>query len=271
MNIIVWNCRGALKPSFQKHVRELVQNHDPAILVVMETKVGRDRAREITGKLPFDGAIHTDTIGYAGGLWVLWNVDKVEISSLANTEQEIHIVVKVRSLNSSWLFTAVYASPRSVERQILWNNLMRVAKLQNMSWVIVRDFNEPLVEEDKFGGRAISVDRSLLFKECLEKSNMIDIGFSSLWFTWSNRREVQVLIQERIDRFFVNPSWCILFPEARWFISQDAIQTSTSFCWRCSQGLQIEEKGRLSFNPIGFLMFPFQRLFLKLGGIIPGL
>ena len=101
MNIIVWNCRGALKPSFHKHVRELAQNHDPAILVVMETKVGGDRAGEITDKLPFDGAIHTETIGYTGGLWVLWNADKVEISSLANTEQEIHIVVKVRSLNSS--------------------------------------------------------------------------------------------------------------------------------------------------------------------------
>ena len=37
MNIIAWNCRGALKPSFQNHVRELVQNHDPAIMIVMET------------------------------------------------------------------------------------------------------------------------------------------------------------------------------------------------------------------------------------------
>ena len=59
MNIIVWSCRGALKPSFQKHVRELAQNHDLAILVVMETRVGGERAREITNKLPFDGAIHT--------------------------------------------------------------------------------------------------------------------------------------------------------------------------------------------------------------------
>ena len=38
-------------------------------------------------------------------------------------------MVKVRSLNSSWLFTAVYASPKSAKRQILWNNLMRVAEL----------------------------------------------------------------------------------------------------------------------------------------------
>lgn len=179
MNIIVWNCRGTLKPSFQKHVRELMQNHDPAILVVMETRVGGERAREITDKLPFDGAIHTDTIGYTDGLWVLWKSNKVEISSLASTEQEIHIVVKVRPSNLSWLFTAVYASPRSAERHLLWNNFIKVGELHSMSWVIAEDFNEPLMDNDKFGGRAVSVSRSLLFKEFLNKCNMIDIGFSS--------------------------------------------------------------------------------------------
>lgn len=71
MNIIIWNCRDALKPSFQKHVRDLVRNHDLAILIVMETRIGGDTAAEIIEKLTFDGAIHTDTIGYVGGLWVL--------------------------------------------------------------------------------------------------------------------------------------------------------------------------------------------------------
>ena len=68
MNIIIWNCSGALKPSFKKRVGDLVQNHNPAILVVMETQVRGDRAREITNLPLFDGAIHTDTIGYARGL-----------------------------------------------------------------------------------------------------------------------------------------------------------------------------------------------------------
>lgn len=71
MNIIVWNYRGALKPSFQRHVRELIWYHNPAILVVMETRIGGERAREITNRLPFDGVVHTETIGYAGGLWML--------------------------------------------------------------------------------------------------------------------------------------------------------------------------------------------------------
>ena len=52
-----------------------------------------------------------------------------------------------------------------------------------MPWVIAGDFNEPLAESDKFGGRAVSINRSLDFKDCLDKCNMIDLEFSGLRFT----------------------------------------------------------------------------------------
>ena len=86
MNIIIWNSRGSLKPNFQKYVIELAHNHNLAIMVVMETKIGGDRAKAITDKLPFDRAIHADTIGYVGGLWLLWNLERVEVSLISKTE-----------------------------------------------------------------------------------------------------------------------------------------------------------------------------------------
>ena len=119
MNIIIWNSMGMLKPNFQYYVRELARNHNPAILVIMETKIGGAHAKEIMDRLPFDGAIHTETIGFTGGLWLLWNSDIVEVVQLAITEQEIHVEVKVLATNLSWIFSTVYASPRNVERCIL--------------------------------------------------------------------------------------------------------------------------------------------------------
>lgn len=77
------------------------------------------------------------------------------------------------------------------------------------------DFNEPLVEEDKFGGRSVSINRSLLFKECLDICNMLDMGFSSPRYTLTNKRDFNNLILERIDRFFANLEWCLLYPEAK--------------------------------------------------------
>ena len=48
-----------------------MNTHDPAIMIIMETRIGGAHARDITDKLPFDGAIHTNTIEFTGGLWLL--------------------------------------------------------------------------------------------------------------------------------------------------------------------------------------------------------
>ena len=140
--------------------------------------MGGSKAKEVSDRLPFDGAIHMETIGFFGGLWLLWNENKVEIRELAKTEQEIHVEVKVHTSNLSWIFSAIYTSPRSEERCILWNNLAKVTELHNKPWIMVGDFNDPLLQEDKFGGRGVSVSRSLAFKDCLDICSMVDMGFS---------------------------------------------------------------------------------------------
>lgn len=183
--------------------------------MALETRLGGDKAREIIDRLPFDGAIHTNTIGYVSGLWLLWKSNKVEIESLVNTKQEIHIEVKVRSSNLAWVFYTIYASPRSEERTILWENLAKIAELHKLSWVMVGDFNEPLVNEDKFRGRGVSINGSLLFKECLDRCNMVDLGFLGFRYTWTNKRDINNLILERIDRFFMNLEWCVLYLDSK--------------------------------------------------------
>ena len=181
----------------------------------METKLRGDRAKAITDRLPLDGAIHTDTIGYSGGLWLLWNSDIVEVELLAKTKQEIHAEVKVRTSRLTWLFSAIYASPRSEERCILWENLTKVAELRNLPWIMAGDFNELLIDKDKFEGRGVSINRSLAFKDCLDRCSMVDMGFFGPRYTWTNKREISNLILERINRFFMNPNWCVLYLNAR--------------------------------------------------------
>ena len=71
MNMLIWNCRGALNPNFCEIVNELVCLHSIAIMIVVETKVSGERAKRISEKLDFDGAIFANSIGLTGGLWVL--------------------------------------------------------------------------------------------------------------------------------------------------------------------------------------------------------
>lgn len=71
MNILVWNCRGAMKPQFRKTVLDLVAWHSPILMVITETRLSGVRANEIIKSLPFDGVAVVDTIGFAGGIRML--------------------------------------------------------------------------------------------------------------------------------------------------------------------------------------------------------
>ncbi|XP_075674809.1 uncharacterized protein LOC142644001 [Castanea sativa] len=184
-------------------------------MIVIETKVSVLQAKDITDRLLFDGAIHANNIGFTGGLWLLWDSAQVEVNVLSSIEQEIHAIVKDLSLNASWMLSVVYASPRYAEKRLLWDNLTTIAGLHSLPWVIVGNFNEILLGENKFGGRPINVNRALKFQECLNDCGMIDLGFTSPKYTWSNHRPLTHLIQERIDRVFANTEWNIHYPNAQ--------------------------------------------------------
>ena len=138
----------------------------------------------------------------------------MDVFVLSSTKQEIHATIKECSNNLSWLLSSIYASPRLVERRILWSNRAKVAQLHTLPWLLLGDFNEILSGEDKFGGRNINLNRALDFKGYLDASNILDLGFFGLKYTWSNQRKISNLILEMIDRCFANPTRRLLYPEA---------------------------------------------------------
>ena len=92
-------------------------------MILIETKVSGSRAKDISDRLPFDGAFHANNFGFSCGIWVLWDSTQVDLSFLSSIEQEIHSIVKDFSTNSSLLLSTIYASPRYAERRLLWDNL----------------------------------------------------------------------------------------------------------------------------------------------------
>ena len=47
MNVIAWNCRGALKASITKHATKLANNHNQAIMIIMETCIAERELRKL--------------------------------------------------------------------------------------------------------------------------------------------------------------------------------------------------------------------------------
>ncbi|KAF7821858.1 Retrotransposable element Tf2 [Senna tora] len=71
-------------------------------------------------------------MGYAGGMWFLWNEEQVKISVLEHTFQEIHTRVEVNN-SDPIIISCVYASPLRERRKVLWENLIKIS-----SWLEVR-------------------------------------------------------------------------------------------------------------------------------------
>lgn len=75
-----------MKPQFKKTVMDLVEWHTPILMVITETRLSGARAVEIIETLPFNGFVVADTIGFAGGIWLLWRTDQVQVDVLESTE-----------------------------------------------------------------------------------------------------------------------------------------------------------------------------------------
>ena len=78
----------------------------------------------------------------------------------------------------------------------------------------MRDFNEVVNEHEKFEGNPVSLRRIRPYVDCMNFCGMLNLGFSRLKYTWTNKRGLADLIQHRLDSFWANPSWKSLFPEA---------------------------------------------------------
>lgn len=89
-----------------------------------------------------------------------------------------------------------------------------ISLLHDLPWTIVGDFNDVINGTEKLGGNPVSLQRITTYRNCMNFCNMIDLGFSSATYMWTKRRDVNVLIQQRIDRCWANSAWTLLFPEA---------------------------------------------------------
>ena len=123
------------------------------------------------------GAYSTETIGLAGGIWLLWRSDIVSMDVLSATEQEIHAIVQVSPQSQPWLLSAIYGSPCFRERCILWENLKMLSARHNLPWAAMRDFNDITCEEEKFRGNRICRRKVMEHTRCMDYCNLIDLGF----------------------------------------------------------------------------------------------
>ncbi|XP_070057638.1 uncharacterized protein [Nicotiana tomentosiformis] len=163
----------------------------------------------------FSDMIEIPAEGQSGSMVILWDHTLVNVHSFVRRSQEISATIEVISTHKSWLFSFIYASTNVNCRNQLWNNLVDMHANYKGPWFVGGDFNDVLTSNEKLGGNRVNRNRAKYLWDCINKCNLIDLGFKGCKFTWSNhRRKNKRLIMERLDKIFANNDWFSYFPNA---------------------------------------------------------
>ncbi|KAF7833960.1 reverse transcriptase [Senna tora] len=213
LNILAWNVRGAASDEFRRVFADLNRQHKPNLVLLTETRVGGHRAQNIIRSLGFPKSFVVNPMGFAGGLWLLWDDLEVDLKVIGDSFQGIHTSVQVNG-SPILIISFIYGSPIRERRKILWDNLRGVADIHDLPWLVCGDFNDVLHQDEKWGTCEASRSRIRDFQNCLDYCGLTDLGYTGPKFTWCNKRPNGSIVLERLDRFLGNAKWISLFPNS---------------------------------------------------------
>lgn len=93
---------------------------------------------------------------------------------------------KVQVNSKSFIITAIYGRPMFSDRKVFWNRLEQISSFINLPWLIMGDFNEIAIPNEKFGGRPPNRTKLETFNNFLHKAKLINLGYSRPKYTWTN-------------------------------------------------------------------------------------
>jgi hypothetical protein len=139
--ILSWNCRGAGGAPFTRALRNYISANGPEIQLILEPRISGERADAICAKFPRYAKSRVDARGFAGGIWLWWLSDRLNLSVEISHSQFIHCKIS-RDAFPLWWLTAVYACPQPSGRAGLWTDLRRLAGQIAEPWLCLGDLFE---------------------------------------------------------------------------------------------------------------------------------
>ncbi|KAI9128823.1 hypothetical protein K1719_000306 [Acacia pycnantha] len=169
-----------------------------------KTKSEEDSHFRCLERLGYDGLSFVPRVGRSGGLVAVWKSNLISINVLKTDRQFIHMSCKLRGIES-FLLTVVYVVPYESLKFSLWQDLQRLADHISIPWVVMVDFNDILMSDERVGGADINLGRLRKFQDRVQGYQLNDLGFSGPKFTWRGPRTSNYSrLYERLDRALAN-------------------------------------------------------------------
>ncbi|XP_019260909.1 PREDICTED: uncharacterized protein LOC109238879 [Nicotiana attenuata] len=174
-NFIIWNIRGGNNEDFRRNFRDLIDTHRPCMVTLLETRM--QSHAPLLHEFGFSELIEVPADGQAGGMVLLWDHTKVTVQNAVRRNHGIHATIEVHPTNLKWLFSSLYASTNTVDRDIMCNNLKNIADSHKDSWLVGGDINDVFSADDKIGGRPLNRRRDFKLWDNLNNYKLQDLGY----------------------------------------------------------------------------------------------
>ncbi|KAL2935019.1 hypothetical protein RDABS01_018138 [Bienertia sinuspersici] len=213
LSFMVWNVQGAGSRAFIAALKEIIKVNKPVVVALVETHMGSDQAMMISKHIGFSGHLRVDAQGYAGGIWVYWRQEVVNVREIDNSMQHINMEIS-RLGEEPWYFTAIYASPISIKKHELWNFLRSFAASNNHPWMLGGDFNDTRYTWERNTCCDEVNRRSKHFDEWIDSMELLEVEFSGPSHTWARGLSEDTRKSARLDRVLCNSEWATRFSQA---------------------------------------------------------
>ena len=141
--------------------------------------------------------------------WLPSKVHLLKVKWFFQNEYAISICFTSQLNEDTWILTTVYAPCTYKGKREFLNWFQAIQMPEEVSWLIVGDFNLIRRHEDRNreGG---DIQEMFLFNEAISSLGLIEIPLCGRRFTWTNKQTEPLL--ERFDWFFSLASWTLKYP-----------------------------------------------------------
>ena len=211
MKVISYNARGLGGAEKRVEVRRLVQEKNPNVLCIQESKLGfvdDNVIKAIWGDTLF-GYSFQSSVGASGGMITAWNNSMLDVWS--STSFDHVLVITGRVILIIIVIINVYGPCDSSAKRILWEQLTPyVLSKAEFCVCICGDFNSIRSAEERKGrGLLLRQMEADMFNTFITDTLLIDLPLCGRLFTWYRGDGISM---SRINRFLLSEKWCEAWP-----------------------------------------------------------
>ena len=148
MRVLSWNCRGLGNASMVHHDKKIAQDTKADFCFLLETHVKTGEGKKGLSKWGFDNCFEIPQVGLNGGLALGWNLPR-EVSIGHHNQNFIQTDIKDQFGNFCSI-TFIYGHLVLSQRKKIWEELESIANGIYSRWLCIGDFNQVMIDDDKF-------------------------------------------------------------------------------------------------------------------------